>query len=346
MKTVFSFSAIRSYPMLHYLITNREMIQAHRGAFYIEEDGLDTAGEPEEKLHFALFDSDTFNNGNSCRSSLQIIEPSAFYTGRPGGDVLFYIHGFRTDLKMVLQDICLLEEKYITPGGCIKMIIALSWPARKNYLYYTDDANDAISSGKTFARNFHLLIPFISSFKKEGHRIHLLAHSMGNRMLESLLQHLVSTNLLPSSPVFNEVILAAPDVDWQAFEKEYALHHLSYISHRVTVYYHSEDLALFLSQNSFNRHKRLGRHGFQNIDNVPANVFGVDCSSINDLETMLYRFIEHSYHQLSNSTIKDILQVLNGTLESDFIVQSLRECKSSHKRLFNLKIAAIINSEA
>ena len=326
--------------MFHYLITNRAMIQDEKGENYIREDGLDTAGEKNEPVHFALFDSSQFRSNNSCRESLHLLP--TLYEVKPmtSGDVLFYVHGYRTDLNMVLEDICSLEEKYICEDSPVQIIVAISWPARKNLLHYRDDAKDAIHSGKTFARNFDLLQKFIAAlYGNEGKgRIHLLAHSMGNRMLESLVLHLTLRQQKQSEAFLNEVILAAPDIDWHAFENGYALYKLSLLCQRVTVYYNEEDVALYLSQTVQNRHKRLGRHGFRDSKKVPQNVYAVDCTCINDLSNIVCHIIEHSYHTLSNYTIKDMIYVLKGTPTEQFLQYSLRMTKENDERRFVLKI--------
>jgi len=76
------------------------------------------------------------------------------------GDVLFFVHGFHTDLNGALQSICDLESVYVNDKSTIKQIVAFTWPAMDKYLRYRDDAKDAELSGFTLAEAHTLLFPF------------------------------------------------------------------------------------------------------------------------------------------------------------------------------------------
>jgi esterase/lipase superfamily enzyme len=234
-------------------------------------------------------------------------------------------------LKSVLEDVCNLEEKYIGGDSPVKLIVAITWPARKNCLFYRDDAKDAIESGETFAHNFDQIKSFARALCGDQlYNNHLLVHSMGNRMLESMIDHLTKMEQAQLSAFFKEIIMAAPDVDWHAFEESYALCKLTLLGERITVYHHTEDLALYLSQLTYNKNLRLGRHGFRDIEKVPQNVYGVDCSNV-DEETLIYKIIDHSYYQYSNCAIKDIVHVLKSKPTDEFINDSLRLSKGSRQ---------------
>jgi esterase/lipase superfamily enzyme len=77
-------------------------------------------------------------------------------------------------------------------------------------------------------------------------RIHLIAHSMGNRALTETLQRLRAT-LKPGETLFHEIVLAAPDVDADTFRDDLAPALLP-TANRVTLYASSRDAALQLSR--------------------------------------------------------------------------------------------------
>jgi esterase/lipase superfamily enzyme len=77
-------------------------------------------------------------------------------------------------------------------------------------------------------------------------RIHLIAHSMGNRALTETLQRLRATTT-PGAPLFDEIVLAAPDVDAETFRDDIAPAILPTAA-RVTLYASSRDAALLLSR--------------------------------------------------------------------------------------------------
>jgi len=328
--------------MLHFLVTNREILKDRNGAEYIEEDGLDSAGEPGEKIRFAVFDSQRFMRSGNTRSSINLfpdgsVDEIAKEISIGEGDLLCYIHGFHTDFKGTLKDICALEKKFIHDNSPVKHIIAITWPARKNIWGYEDDARDAELSGQTFALSYPLLKQFFSVLTGhqeettgvKGKNIHLLAHSMGNRMLLHMVDRVVSEKDFVPHTVFKEVILAASDVDWNVFEEPYAFSKLCLLCERVTVYHHRYDAALFLSEHVKNKTRRLGRYGFRDMTNIPQNVYSVDCSDVSADGSVIEKIIDHAYFHTCHYTVNDIVHVLNGRSTEYFVNESLR-IKTTH----------------
>src|SRR5438128_1751623 len=135
--------------MLHYLITNRAILGDATGE-YINIDGGEAAGE---NLRFGVFDSDVYKQTHNSRRSIQlfpdapavpktasvqtnnvipydvknITDPAKelygseklFFelykamSGPEGGDLLFFVHGFHTDLNGSLQSVSDLEKRYV-----------------------------------------------------------------------------------------------------------------------------------------------------------------------------------------------------------------------------------------
>jgi esterase/lipase superfamily enzyme len=116
------------------------------------------------------------------------------------GDLLFFVHGFHTDLEGVLKSVCDLEEKYICTESPIKHLVVFTWPAMNKLLRYRNDARDAELSGFTLAPCYQMLIDFFRVLFLRDHdsppldpcgkNIHLMAHSMGNRVIESIMLEL------------------------------------------------------------------------------------------------------------------------------------------------------------
>ncbi len=242
---------------------------------------------------------------------------------KKGGDLLFFIHGFHNDLPEVLDSVCELESKYISKSSPIKHIVFFTWPAMGNLLRYRDDAKDAELSGHTLARCYLMLIDFFKtiflpspgkrndSFEACGHHMHLLAHSMGNRVVENMMIELHHQKGEKLTALFKEVVLAAPDVDWQVFESPRAFYNLVNICQRVTVYFNTEDLALFISETTKNPFNRLGKFGFRDFHKVPGHVYSLDCTGV-EQEGVADKLIQHWYHKESAIVVQDITMVLNG----------------------------------
>jgi len=147
---------------------------------------------------------------------------------------------------------------------------------------------------------------------------------MGNRVLSQALKN-ISQKLVHSQktqPLFNEVILTAPDIDAELFKDSIAPH-IVQTARRFTIYSSSEDLALKASRvvNSF-WHQRLGEGGshltvfpkYQQINVVDAS----------DIDTNLFA-LGHSYHADSQTVLADVKQVFQGISANDRDLRSLLE---------------------
>jgi esterase/lipase superfamily enzyme len=351
--------------MLHYIITNRQILKDNAGE-YIKPDGGET---PTEILRFGTFDSAIYLKNMDSRASVNLFKDvtqtrdqadvitdaetqpykenladgnTQNLTGskrffaelfqtmkKTDGDILFFVHGYHTDLNGALQSICDLEKVYVKDSSPIKQIVAFTWPAMNKYLRYRSDAKDAELSGYTLARSYLMLIDFFRAIfgpdpqnpKNEPcyNNIHLVAHSMGNRVIESMMVELLSQRDGNITAVFKEIILAAADVDWQVFEDPRAFNKLTEISERVTVYYNNKDIALFISETTKNSYNRLGKFGFRDYHKIPAHIYSLDCTGIKDEQGLENKTIQHWYYKESPKVVNDIIQVLKGVRTEDLI---------------------------
>jgi len=87
---------------------------------------------------------------------------------------------------------------------------------------------------------------FLANLKQNANakRIHLIAHSMGNRALTEAIKEMGAT--ANGEPQFNEVILAAPDMDAKAFRD--IVPQMAIAAQRITLYASSRDRALGVSR--------------------------------------------------------------------------------------------------
>ncbi|MFO7906356.1 MAG: alpha/beta hydrolase [Pirellulaceae bacterium] len=119
--------------------------------------------------------------------------------------------------------------------------IFFSWPSQGGLLKYTVDAN-----------NVEWAVPHLRQFLVDVTRrsgataVNLVAHSMGNRALTSALREL-ELQLGAESALFNQIILAAPDVDAEIFRRDLAPALVRSARH-VTLYASSNDQALATSK--------------------------------------------------------------------------------------------------
>jgi esterase/lipase superfamily enzyme len=174
--------------------------------------------------------------------------------------------------------------------------IFYSWPSQGNYTSYPVDENNV----EWTALHLKEFLSKIAS-KAGAQKIHLIAHSMGNRALTNALRSLAEKY---RKPMFNQVILAAPDIDSDIFKRD-ILPSLTKVSDRVTLYASSNDKALKMSK-EFHRYNRAGESG-----NRIVIAKGLDTVDATQVDT---GFIGHSYFGDNRSIISDIYLLLTQEL--------------------------------
>ncbi|MCF2513759.1 alpha/beta fold hydrolase [Sphingomonas sp. G124] len=200
-------------------------------------------------------------------------------------DTVVFIHGFNVSFRDALMAAALFSSQLIVGGKPINVVL-FSWPSDGKaypWMSYYSDREDARSSGAAVARTFLKLLDFLLSLKDDercGRSLHLLAHSMGAYVLRQGLQALIAKDPRQLLRVFNEIILAAPDEDDDAFETEAKLRLLPKLGMRVTVYHNESDRALFISDHTKANPDRLGAEGPRMLDLLPKKVVTVDCGKV------------------------------------------------------------------
>ena len=238
-------------------------------------------------------------------------------------DAIVYIHGFANDFSSSVARAAQLSDVYrITrPGGEVYQphVFAFSWPSNGKVVppwQYFSDRDDAEASGKAMARATIRLVDFLNQSRAEGlrcdHRLHLVAHSMGNYVLRGAVQEISRQH--PGRPprVFDQVFLMAADEDDNAFQHEHKLLPLPRLAKRVNVYFNNEDLAMSVSDKTKGQPDRLGADGPRLPRSVPGKVTLIDCTPV------VSGVVEHSYYLDSDRVAEDMRWVLTG-LPSDEI---------------------------
>jgi len=118
-----------------------------------------------------------------------------------------------------------------------------SWPSKGTLVGYPSDES-AIEASEEAIATYLLDFTEMSGLK----RVHVIAHSMGNRGLLRALQRIVAKgNAAADAPkLFEHFILAAPDVDQSLFLS--LADHYARVARRTTLYVSDKDLALASSR--------------------------------------------------------------------------------------------------
>ncbi len=237
-------------------------------------------------------------------------------------DVMIFIHGYAYDFDDELKAIIDLKKIFIDNANSpVEHILFISWPASGSIvpLTYFDDKASSINSGTSLMRLFYFYTQFLKDIFSNrdlapcNQRIHLMAHSMGNRVLQSMLYSLKSENILR---VIDQVLLLNSDVSYKVFEdSEDSFNKLPLLANRISIYLNRKDVILGISQFTKNiLTPRLGKNGPGNIDRFKDIVSVIDCTFVEDdiLDTFKFEVGNHWGYLSSSMVQNDIFQNLYG----------------------------------
>jgi esterase/lipase superfamily enzyme len=227
-------------------------------------------------------------------------------------DTLIFIHGFNVAFPGALAAGARLANE-VRVGDRPLNVVVFSWPsdgAAVPLMSYYSDREDARASGPALARAFLKLRDFVEKLAEEDRCqrcLHLLTHSMGGYVLRHGLQAVRAKDPRSLVRLFDQIILAAPDEDDDAFETDDKLRLLPRIGRQVTVYFNPNDRGLLISDKTKANPDRLGSDGPRLVDLLPKKVVLVDCRNI---ARGADRMAQHSYYIGSPAVSRDISAVL------------------------------------
>lgn len=228
-------------------------------------------------------------------------------------DIFVFVHGFNVTFMDAIRRTAQIAYDLQFKGAPI----AYSWPSKgKLKRYIADETNVqwTINHLKDFLYNI--------AQKSDASKIHIIAHSMGNRALTDALSRL--SNQL-TKPLYNEIILTAPDIDSEIFCNDIAPAILS-TAKRFTLYSSSNDVALKLSK-EIHGYPRAGESG-EGIVIVP----GIDTIDVSAVDTNL---IGHFYYRNNRSVISDMFNLIRGELPDERFGLRAKEIRGLKYWVFN-----------
>lgn len=206
--------------------------------------------------------------------------------------ILIYIHGFNNlPEDDIFKNSKLLQEYFDIHKNNNILVIPIIWPCDNDFGVvqdYWDDQIAADMSGFSIQRALSFFYFHVNDGDGPCYKfINILAHSMGNRVLRQSLncwKKYLSSGSMPK--IFRNIFMLAPDIVNESLEFGNDGEIISQASRNVVVYYAGDDLALRASKilNLGNRiaSRRLGHSGPESLDNLPKNIYSVDCDNINN----------------------------------------------------------------
>lgn len=200
-----------------------------------------------------------------------------------------FVHGFNVPFNEAAQRTAQMAYDMNFKG----VPILYSWPSRGSLLSYISDTAVVNLSGR------RLTLFLEDVVKKSGaKRIHLIAHSMGNRALTDALE-LYALRHEGEPAAFDQVLFTAPDLDAGLFAEMAKT--ISTTARRLTLYASNKDWALAVSRKLHGDAARAGQGGEKIIH---ADLFdSVDMTSLGD------DMLAHSYYANNPSALTDILSL-------------------------------------
>ncbi len=145
-------------------------------------------------------------------------------------------------------------------------------------------------------------IPALTEFLEDlaarsgAKRIHIIAHSMGNRVLAGALRNMPAQARGANKQMFDEVVLAAPDIDSRVFTSQ-ILPHINQNAQHCTLYASSRDRALLMSRYF---------HDFQRLGETEPELIVADGMDTIDASLVDTSLLGHSYIGDVQSIVSDL----------------------------------------
>lgn len=210
-------------------------------------------------------------------------------------DALLYIHGYRSSFN----DACRRAAQMAADLKFSGPVFLWSWPSRDELSGYFSDEKMAAWSSEHF-------VDFLKKILSQRglHHLHIVAHSMGNRVLE---QALISPRLTAAEEAhLGQIVFAAPDLSRLAFDSECTPSSISAL--RITLYASKHDQALRAAKVT-HPFPRLGDAN-PDIDVRP----GMDSIDASAVDTSL---LGHSYIGNSRSVLADVAALISSNATPD-----------------------------
>ena len=201
-------------------------------------------------------------------------------------DVLVFVHGFNVSFHEAVAGTAEVALKMPFNGA----IVSYCWPSQGGVLNYNVDEPINQASVAPFTE-------FLMDLREgvPDARIHILVHSMGNRIVMNSLSQLHNAG---APKLFGHVVLCAPDVGIDDFRKWAP--GVVQVSDQVTLYANASDSALIASK---------GLHAEQRAGDAhsPMIFAGIDTIDCSRIESGL---LGHSYFSGNDDVASDIFLLI------------------------------------
>ena len=216
-----------------------------------------------------------------------------------GKEALVFIHGYNVSFQGGLRRTAQIAYDLQFRG----VPIFYSWPSAVKTLKYWDDEESNAWSQPHFDHFLRFVLTEVGA-----ETVHIIAHSMGNRLLTNGLSNLKNEELPAHTARLRQILFTAPDVDARTFKDLAAAYEGK--ADRFTLYASSRDFALEVSS-MLHGGNRAGE-----ADGEPLIAVPVETIDVSDIDTVLTG-LGHSYYGDNMRVLQDMLTLIQDGLGPD-----------------------------
>jgi esterase/lipase superfamily enzyme len=205
-------------------------------------------------------------------------------------EALVFVHGYNVEFDDAMRRAA--QVAYDLHFGGVAMLF--SWPSCGTLQGYLTDETNIRWAQNDFREFLRLCLSQLGLTS-----VHVLAHSMGNRVLAETLGDATPVREDDTWARLDQIVFAAPDIDTDTFSQLAALFHGR--ASRVTLYASPKDLALEQSRRF---------HGYPRAGDCADGAFlatGVDAIDASAVDSSL---MGHSYYGDNRSLLGDLFQLI------------------------------------
>ncbi len=246
----------------------------------------------EKNKHISVHDVQSLNRDTFARRLGKAIEAS------PGNKVMVFVHGYNESFPETSRRVAQFADDLKFSGP----VVLFSWPSQGSLTSYITDETNAEWAQSHFLEMMSVLLEQVPA-----HSIYLIGHSMGNRIIGDAMITLSSDRLESDLIRIREIIMIAPDIDADVFQREIAPR-LARTGINMTLYASSKDRALLASK-AFHGYARAGDSG-----EALVIVEGMETIDASDTAGGL---LGHSYYAEDRRIMGDIYGLLQTGQRAD-----------------------------
>lgn len=249
--------------------------------------------DEDPREHFTVGEGRTLTRVEFVARGNAIATRSRNYAGH----AFVYVHGFWNSF----EDSLYRSAQLAYDMGFDGVPYTFAWPSKGTLAGYLYDRDSVDASQQQF-------LEFLDLISKTGKvkKIHIIAHSMGARLVVDSLFPAVGPSRLAQYPKIDQIVLAAADVDASVMRARTSA--ISANLKSITLYASDRDEALMTSKAIAGSAPRAGelRNG------KPFIMKGVETIDISSAGTLVFIGNNHSKFATSNHILRDIALLMKG----------------------------------